>query len=197
MVVDYAKLTDKELIAECQSDNMRAFNQLFDRYFESFYHFSVAYVKNSEIAEELAMDVMYNIWRKRAQLHIEGEVKNYLFKAMKNTLFNHIRKKEIQTVDLEELPETIAMGHEAVTAALSYKELEKIYQLKLEQLSPQRKKIFKLSREENMTYPQIAEQMDLSINTIKTQMLVSLKFLREQMKEHVDITLAILLFYFF
>jgi RNA polymerase sigma-70 factor (ECF subfamily) len=63
-------------------------------------------------------------------------------------------------------------------------------------LSPQRRKIFKLSREEQMTYPQIAESMNLSVNTIKTQMLVSLKHLREGLKEHIDITMFFLLIFF-
>lgn len=181
---------------ECSQDNLRAFNQLFDRYFEPLYKFSLSYVKNIEVAEELTMDMMHNIWRKRNTIEIHGEVKHYLFGAMKNVLFNYIKKKQVATVAIEELPETTQLSTEAVAQEIAFKELEKLYHQKLEQLSPQRQKIFRLSREEQMTYPQIAESMNLSINTIKTQMLVSLKFLRENMQEHVDMTL-LLIFYLF
>lgn len=194
MSKDYTKLSDTLLMQECSEDNLRAFNELFARYFESLYKFSLHYLKHTEVAEELAMDVMHNIWRRRAEIQITGEVKNYLFAAMKNTLFNHIRKKQLATVDIDSLGE-LEHAKDAVDEQMAYKELEHLYQLKLEQLSPQRKKIFQLSREEQLTYPQIAERMGLSINTIKSQMLVSLKYLRENMQEHVDITLALLLCY--
>jgi len=196
MVKDYSKLADSVLMQECSLDNMLAFNQLFDRYFEPLYRFATTYVKNTDAAEELVMDLMHNIWKKRAQLVIRGEVKIYLFSALKNIVFNHIRKRELQTVAIHTIPEITNFAHTSLEEAIDGKELEKIYQLKLEKLSPQRKKIFKLSREENMTYPQIAEQMNLSINTIKTQMVVSLKYLREQMKEHVDISICLVLYHF-
>jgi len=193
MAIDYTKLSDQELIQECSKDSMRAFNQLFERYFASLYRFTVNYVKDTAIAEELAMDLMHNIWKKRALLEIKGNVDRYLFGAMKNVLFNHIRKRALEMVSIDEceLPVLATQADQQ----LEYKELEKIYQLKLSQLSPQRKKIFMLSREENMTYSQIAKDMNLSINTIKTQMLVSLKFLRESMSEHTDITISLILFF--
>ena len=196
MAIDYTKLSDQELIQECSRDNMRAFNQLFERYFPALHRFAVNYVKDAAVAEELAMDLMHNIWKKRGMLEIKGGVDHYLFGAMKNVLFNHIRKRALETVNLDELAEVPVSAAQA-DHQLEYKELEKIYQLKLSQLSPQRRKIFKLSREENMTYPQIAKDMNLSINTIKTQMLVSLRFLRESMNEHMDMTVSLLLFFLF
>ncbi|WP_256009821.1 RNA polymerase sigma-70 factor [Desertivirga xinjiangensis] len=197
MTIDYAELSDQQLIQECSKDNMRAFNQLFERYFALLYSFSIKYVKDSAVAEELAMDLMHNIWKKRGSLEIKGNVDRYLFSAMKNVVFNHIRKNELITVSIDNLSEVPASAIPAPDHNLEYKELEKIYQSKVAQLSPQRKKIFKLSREENMTYPQIAKDMNLSINTIKTQMLVSLKFLRENMNDHIDVTISLLFFILF
>lgn len=197
MTKDYHKLSDHLLLEECRQDNLRAYDQLFERYFGKLYHFSLNYVKNAAVAEELVMDLMFNIWKKRKDLEINGEFSAYLFTAMKNVMFNHLRKKELLTTDISFLPEQAATAGHLADHHLQYKELEQVYQLKLSQLSPQRRKIFKLSREEQMTYPQIAESMNLSVNTIKTQMLVSLKYLRESLKEHIDITILLAVIFFF
>ncbi|NQX53054.1 RNA polymerase sigma-70 factor [Pedobacter panaciterrae] len=197
MIKDYHKLSDHLLLEECRLNNLRAYDQLFERYFGKLYQFSLNYVKNSAVAEELVMDLMFNIWKKRMDLEVTGEFSAYLFTAMKNVMFNHLRKKELLTADISFLPEQAATVSHSADHRLQYKELEQVYQLKLSQLSPQRRKIFKLSREEQMTYPQIAESMNLSVNTIKTQMLVSLKYLRESLKEHIDITILLTVIFFF
>ena len=197
MTKDYHKLSDHLLLEECRLDNLRAYDQLFERYFGKLYSFSLNYVKNAAVAEELVMDLMFNIWKKRKDLVINGEFSAYLLTAMKNVMFNHLRKKELLTSDINFLPEQAAAAGHLADHRLQYKELEQVYQLKLSELSPQRRKIFKLSREEQMTYPQIAESMNLSVNTIKTQMLVSLKYLRESLKEHIDITILLTVIFFF
>ncbi|SHF47408.1 RNA polymerase sigma-70 factor [Pedobacter caeni] len=196
MVKDYIKVSDKVLIEECSAGNIKAFNQLFERYFGLLYSFSLRYVKQGEIAEELVMDLMQNIWKKRTELNIKTEVKTYLFSAMKNVLFNHIRKKELVVVDLDILGDAFPASTSTADQNLAYKELEKIYQLKLAELSPQRMKIFKLSREADLTYLQIADQMNLSVNTVKSHMLFSLKFLRENIKESVYVIICLFLFFF-
>lgn len=196
MIKDYTKLTDQQLLQECRQNDMRAYDQFFERYFGVLYNFSITYVRDTAAAEELVMDLMLNIWQKRAQLDIHGDVAPYLFRAMKNVLFNHIRKKQLVTTSTESLKEQHAVESKFADDELHRKELQQVYQLKLNELSPQRRKIFQLSREEDMTYMQIAESMSLSVNTIKTQMLVSLKFLRESMREHTDITMLLVIIFF-
>jgi RNA polymerase sigma-70 factor (family 1) len=196
MAKDYKKLSDQILLGKCREDDTRAYEQLFERYFNVLYDFSLNYVRNSAIAEELVMDLMLNIWQKRYELEIAGEVSSYLFSAMKNTLFNFIRRKQSQTVSIEPALEYRLVEKRSADHELQHKELEQVYQSKLKELSPQRRKIFKLSREEDMTYLQIAKSMDLSVNTIKTQMLASLKYFRENLKEHIDITMLLVLILF-
>lgn len=192
MIKDYTKLSDQLLLEECRLNNTRAYDQLFERYSGVLYNFSLSYVKDATVAEELVMDLMFNIWQKRHRLEINGELGAYLFRAMKNVMFNFIRKRQLSTVNLETLSVELPAENNRADADMEYKDLQRIYQLKINQLSPQRRKIFQLSREEEMTYLQIAEKMSLSVNTIKTQMWITLKYLRENMKEYIDITMLLL-----
>lgn len=196
MAKDYKKLSDQILLKECAQNNLRAYDQLFERYFGVLYNFSLNYVRNTAVAEELVMDLMLTIWQKRHELQIEGEVGNYLFRAMKNVLFNFIRKKQLLTSAIELRPDQHPAESKSADHELQHKELQKVYQLKLKELSPQRRKIFQLSREEDMTYMQIAQDMNLSVNTIKTQMLASLKYFRENLKEYTDITMLLMVILF-
>lgn len=193
MIKDYQKLSDQLLLQECRRDNRKAYEQLFERYFSVLYDFSNTYIKNNGAAEELVMDLMFSIWQKRHQIEIHGEAGPYLFRALKNMMFNFIRKKELNTTDIGLLPEQYPAEGETADHQLNCKELQQVYELKLSQLSPQRQKIFRMSRDENMTYMEIAKNMGLSVNTIKTQMLVSLKYFRENLKDHTDITILLVL----
>jgi RNA polymerase sigma-70 factor (family 1) len=190
----FENLPDHLLLNKCQNGDINAYEILFEKYFGVLYDFSLKYIRNTVVAEELVMDLMLNIWLKRSELQIDGELANYLFGAMKNTVFNYLRKKELTTIPIEAAPELNAYQSMSADHGYSSRELEQVYQLKLAQLSPQRKKIFVLSREAEMTYPQIAEKMNISVNTVKSQMLASLKFFRETLKEHIDITMFALLF---
>jgi len=192
MIKDYTKVPDQLLLEECRLDNTRAYDQLFERYFRVLYNFSLNYVKDAAVAEELVMDLMLKVWQKRHQLEINGDVGAYLFRAMKNVMFNFIRKRQLATVDIDTMSDKLALAENNTDGELEYKELQKVYHLKINQLSPQRKKIFQLSREEEMTYLQIAEKMSISVNTVKSQMLFTLKFLREHMKEYINTTLLLL-----
>lgn len=129
-----------------------------------------------ESAEELTMDVLLRLWQKKEEIEIDTNLRPYLYRAIKNAIFNHCRKKILKTVPMELVPEQATPITTAADDQLKYTELEKIYYHNLSQLSPQRQKVFCMRREENMTYNQIAKDLGLSTNTVENYMVASLSF---------------------
>lgn len=186
-------LSDKLLLEKYRSGNTAAYNMLFKRYYNSLYNFALKNLKESCIAEELVMDVMLGLWKKKGEITIEDSLQAYLYRSVKNAIYNHYRKKILPTVSLELVRDHITLTSKDVDHELNSKELENFYRQKVSQLSPQRRKVYELSRDQDMSYAEIAQNMDLSVNTVENYMVASLSFFRKQLNEHADFTLLIVL----
>ena len=76
---------------------------------------------------------------------------------------------------------------------LSKKELDEQYKINLTRLTPQRQKVFRLSREEDMTYAEIAAHLNLSVKTVEAHMTASLQFMRNSLADYSEL-ISILIF---
>lgn len=188
-------LPDRTLIDHCKEGNDKAFNELFRRYFNKLYQFSLKYVKDESIAEGLVLDLLLKIWQKSDEIRTDGEIAPYLFSAMKNTLFNHIRKRQEVTVPLDLVSECV-MRSSSPAEDFEAKELQFAYSHTLTQLSPQRKKVFVMSREMDMNHKEIAAELKLSLNTVENHISASIKFLRRELQKHTDIALLLTICFF-
>lgn len=189
-------LSDKLLIEKYRNGNASAFNVLFKRYYDSLYGYTLKNVKDVCVAEELVMDVMLGLWKKKGEILIEEDLKAYLYRSVKNAIYNHYRKKALQTISMDQVNESARHLAKAADHELEVRELDSIYRLHLQQLSPQRRRVYELSREQHMTYAEIAKDMDISVNTVENYMVASLNFFRKQLKEHVDFTLIAFILFF-
>jgi RNA polymerase sigma-70 factor (family 1) len=190
-------LSDKILLEKHRMGDTAAFDFIFKRYYDPLFNYARKIVREVEVAEELTMDVLLRLWQKKEEIEIDTDLRPYLYRSIKNATFNHYRKKVLKTVPMELLPEQAVFITTAADDQLKYTELEKIYYHNLNQLSPQRQKVFRMSREENMTYSQIAKDLGLSTNTVENYMVASLSFFRKNLKEHADHIALIIVSLFF
>ncbi|MBS0028311.1 RNA polymerase sigma-70 factor [Chitinophaga sp. 22321] len=178
---------------QCAEGDDIAFNELFRRYFNKLYQYTLGFTKDSLVAEELVMDVMLNLWLRKGNVIITDSLNPYLFRAMKNTLINYWRKKIIPTTSLKISEEVDFADSRSADHTILTSELDNLYSQHLDALSPQRKKVFELSRHENLTYPEIASQLNLSVKTVEHHMSASLIFLRKKLKPLSDSAVILLL----
>lgn len=189
------KLSDHELLQRCREGNTRAFDLLFERYFNKLNLFALKYIRQQSITEELIMDLMLKVWEKKDNFHEEGSLGPYLFKALKNSMIDHFRKKELSTTPICELIADTFI-QDTTNEAVSYNELQKIYLDNLNQLSPQRKLVFEMSRHENLSYRQIAANLNLSVKTVESHVSAALLFLRKKMRSHINLIISIITIHF-
>lgn len=182
-------LSDHQLLESCRNGNDKAFDTIFQRYFKALYNLSLKYVRNTEVAEELTMDLMMWVWQKRdINFCPDGNFKAYIFRAMRNSIISFFRKKTLATEPIELYHEETVEDSRQADHDQMYADIESCFQQKLNELSPQRRKVYEMSREEEMTYPQIARKLNLSANTVKSHMTFSLNHLRKSMQDYLDVT---------
>lgn len=190
--MNYRNKGDNELWASCRKDDQIAYNELFRRYSPRILRLVSSYVKDRMVAEELFMDLMFNLWAKRKQLTIQGDFSNYLFASVRNTVISYLRKEIPVTIRLEEVGDEYPSGY-STDARLLSEEAEQIYISALKKLSPRRRQIYMLSRYEKLSYSLIAKKMNLSNNTVRNYMAAALDGLRANMKEYLPTLLLSLL----
>ncbi|WP_238354343.1 RNA polymerase sigma-70 factor [Fulvivirga marina] len=186
-------MTDLQDIAfKIRSGDEQAFEHLFKVHYSGMCGYALRYVEDSAQAEEVVQDVFLGFWEKRLTLEITGSLEAYLYRSVRNKCLNHIKHEKVKY--------RFAMSHVSSQSIEERRVDDKVVELELrekieacvDQLPPERKRIFKLSREEGMKYKDIAAQLDISIKTVETQMGKALKFLRENLMEYLP-ALAIML----
>lgn len=190
-------LSDNNLLIECRSDNLKAFDILFERYSSKLYNYAFRYIKDEDLAEEAMMDLMFWVWEKRHSLNLDGDFQPYIFKAMKNATIRAMRKKPLNNISIELFENDAMFVALSADHHLRIKESEQEYFEKLNLLSPQRKRVFQLSREENLTHAEIASDLNISVFTVKNHIKASLSHFREHLNGVAEITTIVFLILWF
>jgi RNA polymerase sigma-70 factor (ECF subfamily) len=147
------------------------------------------YVKNLEQSEDLVQDVFIVMWERWESVQKCNNPRNYLFTAVKNHALNHILRGKKETVEFSdifrEIPEDDATDFYD-NEVMAVKILHAI-----DVLPPQCKKIFNLAYQKNLSYQEISDELNISKNTIKTQIGIAYKSLRIKLNELVIIGFCI------
>jgi RNA polymerase sigma-70 factor (ECF subfamily) len=165
----------------------KSFDELFKKYYSMLCIVAYDYVGDKSLAEEMVQDTFLNIWEKRNTIQVTPVIKYYLVKATQNTCLQYLRKKTIETqrMDAIEADKMIAWRDDYPLGRLFEKEIAEIIEHTIQSFPPQIKKVFRLSRYREMTYPQIADLLNVSENTVKTQVKIALSRLRSALKDYL------------
>ncbi|MFV0585337.1 MAG: RNA polymerase sigma-70 factor [Parabacteroides gordonii] len=181
-----------------QKENIK-FEDIYLSYFSKMKYFALEYVIREEDAENIVQDVFTELWEKKEMLSMHINLVAYLFTTVKNRCLNHLRHKtivqETATLIQEEYLITLRMNLNSLEAfdqnLFSDQDIEKLITRALDSLSPKCREIFVMSKIEGKKQKQIAAELNISINTVETQIGIAYKKLRTELKEHL------LLFIFF
>jgi len=192
------KSYESALIKQIKSGDKDAFAELYQRHYSELCDFVFHYVEAEAICEELVQDLFLKVWNGRNRFNPEFGIKPYLYKAAKNIALDHLRRVKAENKYLkihkiereyewksQKIKQTEAILQKASSTVLKDQDLSEIVEVAVEQLPERRRIIFLLSREDGLTYSEIASVLDISVKTVETQMGRSLKTLRNVLSEHI------------
>jgi|SRR5579872_3916438 len=182
------------LLYQISNGSEKAFRTLFDNYKEKVFIYINGFVKSPQIAEELVLDVFMKLWLGRDQLTRIKNFDGFLFRVAHNKTIDILRAaardnslKELLWQKLQD------PGDLAADNALIYHEFEEKLREAVELLSPQRKKIYKLSTEEDLTHDQISVQLKISKSTVNNHIFEARRFIRDYLADKFDIAMLLLI----
>jgi RNA polymerase sigma-70 factor (family 1) len=169
--------SSNELLDRIAAGDQSAFRQVYGDYYKRLFQFSLAIVKIRESAEEIVEDVFVRIWQRKASLPSIGNLRVYLYTATKNTSLNYLSKKAKECIAEPFDHIHIGLSASGVTPEelLITAEMYRKLQSAVEALPPRCKIIFKLVREDGLRYKEIAEILNISVNTIDVHMAIAVK----------------------
>lgn len=176
------------------------FEDIYLSYFSKMKYFAKEYVISEEDAENIVQDVFVELWENKKMLNMHMNLIAYLFTTIKNKCLNHLRHKLVVQETASKLQEeytiSLRMNLDSLEAfdnnLFSDQDIEKIISRALDTLSEKCRTIFIMSKIEGKKQKEIAQELNISINTIDTQMGIAYKKLRIELKDYFPILLFIL-----
>lgn len=180
---------EEELISQLKKGEEEAYRYLFDNYYTLLYRMAIFYVGDEFVAENLVEDCFIYIWRKRETIEIRSSLKGYLFTALRHICLNHLKKThknpEINfSVFSEDGSDLEYPANEySVLLKLTGQELDEKIENCVAGLPEACRKVFYLSRYEDLSYKEISERQGISVDTVRYHIKNALASLRKEVKD--------------
>lgn len=184
---------DSTLLQAVQLSDESAFDTLFRKYYEPLCHYACSLTDGDlDEAEDLVQQTFVKLWEQRTAIQVQWSVKAYLYKMVHNRCLNRLRDARTREKYKVYNAEQLEQSHQHEPGAAS--ELKERIQVALTTLPPECRRIFELSRFEELKYREIADQLGISIKTVETQMGKALRLMRTELADYLVTLIALLQF---
>lgn len=182
--------TDAELLEKMAAGATSAFEELMRRHEPRIFQFALKIVKSPELAQEISQDVFLKIWEKRTSLNTIESLPAWLFSLAKNQSLNSLREIARRYAHEEKYA---AAQDESLDgeAEIQYNDLKKIAAVLIDQLSPQRRIIYRMKVEQGLSTGEIAAKLNLSPSTVRTQLSKSYQLLRTNVSDQLCVVILL------
>ena len=178
---------DEDIIELLRKNSDEAIEVLFKKHYTFLCKAAYRIIPVSSTAEDLVQDVFLDIWRKKDNLNINTSVKAYLRRSVINKALNHLRNQKLKFDEDERALEGFE-SKENISSDIEVKELQKIIDTAIERLPKKCRIVFTLSRFEEMSYKEIADQLGISKKTVENQISKALRILRDHVNPYLILT---------
>lgn len=177
--------TEKELVGKLKGGDSFAFEVLFYKYRNKVKGFAQKMVPSQIDPEEIVQEVFVRVWLKKETINQDKDFQSYLFSIAKHLILDHLKSAVNRRLYfVEEHFQKDLMIEDGAEVTIPEDVEEKLLAL-VDQLPDRRKEIFSLSRFQGMSYKQIAERLNISENTVDSQIRNALAFLRKEFRKMV------------
>ncbi len=170
----------------------KSFEQVFHKYFKMIFIYAKSYVLDKEVARELAQESFLKLWEIKFQIRTDTNVSALLYTITRNNSINYLRQATANKKYIEyskqkhyEYQLNYYALNDSTSDIIFFDELNEKIESAINNLPPKCKKVFELSRFNDLKYKEIAESLNISVKTVENQIVIALKRIHEQIKEYL------------
>lgn len=177
-------IINNELITRLQNDDKKAFNELYQKYHSALYYNILKLTRDAIVTEDIVQEVFITLWEKRYDLNVEQGIAGWLFVVSYNRSISYLKRKLkesiAQTVLQQNIESTTNAGNSLENTQISI--LEKA----IEQLSPQKRRVFELCKLQRRTYAEVADELQISKHTVKEYLSGAVISIKNYVKQYPE-----------
>jgi RNA polymerase sigma-70 factor (ECF subfamily) len=180
--LDTNQASDRELQERIRAGDESAFDAVFREHYPHLVRMAEAVLRQRAMAEEVAQEVMLELWRRREVLRLEQSFRAYLLRSTRNRALNHVRHQRVVEREAAVAASEPRNSPSAEDEMLGT-ELEEAVRRAIEGLPDKTREIFQLSRHQGLKYAEIATTLDISVKTVEKRMGQALAELRKRLSQ--------------
>lgn len=177
---------------ESKSVNEKFVEHIYDLYYWKAVNYANTFLRDIEISKEITQDAFISLWEKRDSLDLSKNVECYLLAAVRNKVFNLLRKRQRvaksmgQEVSITDRLNIIALNDSSSDKVIST-ELMQIINKTLKSMKPEISQTFLLCREEDLSYKEVAVRKNVSVKTVEYRISKALKIMRLALADYLPL----------
>lgn len=190
---------EEQLIKKLRTGDEKAFRLLYDCHYVLLCRFTNQILNNAALAEEVVDDVIFYLWEHRSEVEIRYSIRAYLMRAVRNRCLNELQSQSHR----EELHLSSFLSPESMDfldflfvddkqplGMLLEQELEDELKRSIDELPLECRRVFYKSRFEQKKYEEIAEELGISVNTVKYHIKNALAFLQKRLGNYLKLLIV-------
>lgn len=192
--------TEALLVQQLKNGVDAAYKYLYDQHYQILCHVAAQYVKDDFLAETIVGDVIFHLWEVRETIEINTSVRSYLMTCVRNRCIDYLKsqyhKREVAHSDtgLRDFPVLqYVKDDDYPLGKLLEKELEDEIMNAINRLPEECRRVFNMSRFENRKYEEIAQELKISVNTVKYHIKHALALLHEDLGKYLTMAMMVLI----
>ena len=168
--------------SKIKAGDKHAFKLFFDEYYSSFCLYANSILDDLELSQDIVSDCFVKIWERKDKIQIKTSIEKYVLLSVRNSIYSYLRSPRSKNIDIEFIIERLENTPIEEYDIEKEETIQRIYKL-IEELPEQRRRILELATFKGMSYKDIAEKLNISVNTVKTQLSRAYHFLREKLMD--------------
>ncbi|MDL2311723.1 RNA polymerase sigma-70 factor [Bacteroidales bacterium OttesenSCG-928-B11] len=175
-----------------QVGDYKTFENLFVTWHKPLYLYAYSMVQNAEDAEDIVQKMFCKLWDQAGKIEIHTSMKSYLYRFVHNECLNRIKNRQIKEGAHQQLGYIQGDSCNSTEQQFAARELSEQIELAIEALPPRCREVFKLSRYEYLSHREISQRLNITTNTVETQIVKALRMLRVSLKDYLMLLIVLL-----
>ncbi|RBQ07925.1 RNA polymerase sigma factor [Pedobacter miscanthi] len=177
----YTDYSDQALCSLLKEGDRQAYIEIYTRYNSLLYQYAYKKLRNREEAKDVVQEVFIQLWKRHQQLSFDTALAGYLYQSVRNRALNIFAHQQIEQKYIDSLNDFLDTETSGTDYLVREKDIAALIEKEINALPPKMRKVFLLSRRQHKTYKEIAAEMNISEDTVNTQMKRALKTMRNRL----------------
>ncbi|QNR86853.1 RNA polymerase sigma-70 factor [Pedobacter riviphilus] len=180
---------DIELILLINQEDEQAFTEIYNRYWEKMASYAVRLTKSEEEAADIVQEIFVSIWNRRTTLVVKSTLGAYLIRSTRNLCLRYIERNIHNSDFLDKINEQAVDNSLNIEESISLKELQGNIDLGIAKLPKKMREVYLLSRDEQLSYREIAKKLNIAEGTVKKQVSNAIKIIADSLNGKLSATM--------